>query len=242
MTAHLELRNVSKILGGREVLRNISFALPRKRSIAVIGSSGSGKSTLLRAINRLIEIDGGAIYLFGQDTSLLGPISLRRTVVLVPQKPEMFPGSVYKNLRYAMDLKSKYDKKKIMNALTDAGLDSSFLYRDAKKLSVGEQQRVAIARALTLEPEVLLLDEPTSALDTKLTRRFEATIKRLKRSRGLSIIWVTHDLAQARRVGDLIAELKKGRLKQFGDVDTILAGSTKHGGHHHPARGCCIDG
>ena len=242
MKAHLELRNVTKYLGGREVLKNISFALPKSRTVAVIGSSGSGKSTLLRVINRLIEIVSGAVYLYGQDTSQLKTISLRRTVVLVPQKPEMFPGNVHQNLRFALDLQNKYEKNRILNALSDAGLDESFLYRDARKLSVGEQQRVAIARALTLEPEVLLLDEPTSALDEKLTRRFEATIKHLKTNRGLTIIWVTHDLAQARRVGDLIAELKKGRLKQFGEKNKILAGNTRHRSHHHSRRGCCIDG
>ena len=106
MKAHLELRNVTKYLGGREVLKNISFALPKSRTVAVIGSSGSGKSTLLRVINRLIEIDSGAVYLYGQDTSQLKTISLRRTVVLVPQKPEMFPGNVHQNLRFALDLQN----------------------------------------------------------------------------------------------------------------------------------------
>jgi putative ABC transport system ATP-binding protein len=190
----------------------------------------------------LLELDGGAIYLYGQDTSRLKPITLRRKVVLVPQRPEMFPGNVHKNLRFALDLQGRHDRGSILNALADAGLDESFLYRDAGKLSVGEQQRVAIARALTLEPEILLLDEPTSALDVKLTRRFEATIKRLKTARGLTIIWVTHDLAQARRVGDLIAELKKGKLKQFGEKNDIFVVSSKHGSHRHSRRGCCIDG
>jgi ABC-type phosphate transport system ATPase subunit len=90
------------------------------------------------------------------------------------------------------------------------------------KLSGGEQQRVAIARALTLEPEILLLDEPTSALDVKITRKFEKTIQRLKETRDISIIWVTHNLAQAKRVGDYIGVLKSGRLIKVGPKEKVF--------------------
>lgn len=230
---------MSKFVGGREVLKNITFSLPRKTAVAVIGPSGSGKSTLLRAVNRLIDIDGGVIFLNGRDTSGYLPVELRRRIGLVLQKPEMFPGSVHRNLRYALDLQDRYDQKLIMRALSDAGLSRSFLFRDAHKLSVGEQQRVAIARTLTLEPELLLLDEPTSAVDEKLAVRFERTIKHFQSTRGLSIIWVTHDLAQARRVGDRIAVLKKGRLIQFGSKDEVFTGTTRHRTHKNSRRGCC---
>jgi putative ABC transport system ATP-binding protein len=221
------MENVSKFLAGRRVLDNISFELPRGKLLAVIGPSGSGKSTLLRTVNRLIEIDSGKILVSGESIRKKNPVKLRRRIGLVAQTPAMFTGSVHKNIRYGLDLQNRYNKKTVLKALEDAELNSEYLFRDASKLSVGEKQRVAIARALVLEPEVLLLDEPTSALDAKITKRFESTIKHLKASRGLTIIWVTHDLRQAERVGDIGAVIQKGKLKKFGKPSTIFSHRNK---------------
>jgi putative ABC transport system ATP-binding protein len=221
------MENVSKFLAGRSVLENISFELPQGKLLAVIGPSGSGKSTLLRTVNRLIEIDSGRIMISGESIRNKNPVKLRRKIGLVAQTPAMFAGSVHKNIRYGLDLQNRYNKKTVLKALEDAELSSEYLYRNATKLSVGEKQRVAIARTLALEPEVLLLDEPTSALDFKITKRFESTVKHLKASRGLTIIWVTHDLHQAERVGDLGAVIKKGKLKKFGKPSTIFNSSDK---------------
>lgn len=238
---HLVLDSVSKSIDGRQVLDEISLKVPGRKTLAVIGPSGSGKSTLLRTMNRLIEIDYGRIFLRGRSITSINTVTLRRRVGFVPQVPAMFEGKVYHNLRYGLELQGRTDKSPIYSALDDAGLDRSFLYRDASKLSVGEQQRVAIARTLTLQPEVLLLDEPTSALDDRIARRFEATIKRLKKARGLTIVWITHDLAQARRVGDLIAVLEAGRITQVGSVDEVFTRSTKHRNRTDP-HSCCRGG
>ena len=235
---HLILNDVRKSIDGRQVLDGVTLKVPGRRTLAIIGPSGSGKSTLLRSINRLIEMDSGSIFLRGRSIRSIDPVILRRRVGLVPQVPSMFEGRVHNNLRYGLDLQNRYRKDRIMSALADSGLDRSFLYRDARKLSVGEQQRVAIARTLTLQPEVLLMDEPTSALDERLTRRLESTIKRMQRSRGLTIVWITHDLTQAKRVGDLIAVLKAGRITQFGSVDEVFSRSTKHRGKAH-GHECC---
>ncbi|UCH90323.1 MAG: phosphate ABC transporter ATP-binding protein [Thermoplasmata archaeon] len=229
---------VSKHLRGRTVLNNISFSLPAGKIMAVIGPSGSGKSTLLRTINRLIEIDSGTIFIYHTSIKKQNPIRIRRKIGLVAQTPAMFEGTVLENIRYGLDLQNKYSKQAVLKALRDAELTTEFLYRKASNLSVGEQQRVAIARALALEPEILLLDEPTAALDSKITRRFEATIKHLKDVRGLTIVWVTHDLAQARRVGDYVGILKRGKLEQFGPASKIFPAATKD---HDKAKrgGCC---
>jgi putative ABC transport system ATP-binding protein len=220
--AYIELDKITKTMSGRRVLDSISFTIQPRKILAVIGPSGSGKSTLLRTMNRLIEIDSGNILISGTPIKKHNIINLRRKIGLVAQTPAMFSGTVLQNIRYGLDLHNKYNKDTIIKAVKDSELTLDFLYRDASKLSLGEQQRVAIARALALEPEILLLDEPTAALDNKITLNFEETIRHLISSRGLTIIWVTHDLAQARRVGDSAAVLKRGKLDKFGSVSQVL--------------------
>jgi ABC-type phosphate transport system ATPase subunit len=215
MSHGLQAVKIYKNLDGRTVLNNISFKSKPGKILAIVGHSGSGKTTLLKTINRLIELDSGEILLDGESVSNIDPITLRRRVGMVLQIPTMFDGTVKDNIEFGLRLRESNDwtKKRITQALSDAGLTNKFLNRNAQKLSVGEQQRVALARTLVLEPQVLLLDEPTAALDPKMSRKIEATISQLSKSRKLTILWVTHNHAQARRVGDQIGILKNGSLK-----------------------------
>jgi putative ABC transport system ATP-binding protein len=140
----------------------------------------------------------------------LDPLELRRRVGLVPQLPAPVPGSVADNVSFGPRLHGReVDPERPVRL---AGLDSSFLERDASRLSVGEQQRVMLARALALEPEALLLDEPTSALDERTRAGVEATLAELGERTGVSMVIVTHDSGQANRLATRIVSLRDGRV------------------------------
>ena len=137
----------------------------------------------------------------------LDPLELRRRVGLVPQLPAPVPGTVADNVCFGPRLRGEEVDPSGRSRL--AGLDPSFAERDAARLSVGEQQRVMLARALALEPEVLLLDEPTAALDAAATGAVEDALRNL---RGVSLVLVTHDRAQAERLAERAIELEGGRV------------------------------
>jgi putative ABC transport system ATP-binding protein len=176
-------------------------------STALLGPSGSGKSTLLRLLNRLADPDAGVVRFHGTDVRELDPLELRRRVGLVPQLPAPVPGSVADNIGFGPSLDGRDVDPEAPVRL--AGLDPSFLDRDASRLSVGEQQRVMLARALALEPEVLLLDEPTASLDAAATEAVESALRDLH---GVSLILVTHDPGQADRLAERTIQLSDGRI------------------------------
>jgi len=204
-----ELHRVSASRGGKEVLREVSLTLPEGAS-CVAGDSGSGKSTLLRLLNRLADPDAGTIAYGGRALGSMAVLDLRREVALVPQLPALLPGTVAENVAFGPGLIGR--EVEVGPLLELAGLPAAFAGREADRLSVGEQQRVMLARALALEPRVLLLDEPTSALDARARDRVEETLVDLRRRLGLSLVLVTHDLAQAERLADRVVWLESGRV------------------------------
>ncbi len=139
----------------------------------------------------------------------------------MPQLPALLDGTVADNLRFAAAIDGR--EPDVERLLEIGGLNGSFATRDVARLSVGEQQRVMIARALATEPEVLLLDEPTSALDERARDSIESTILDLHREFGASIVVVTHDPAQARRLADWVARIDQGHLVEQGPAAEILA-------------------
>jgi ABC-type methionine transport system ATPase subunit len=217
-----ELEQVTYSRAGKIVLRDVTVRLPVGAS-SVFGPSGSGKSTLLRLLNRLADPDTGRVVYEGKDVRELDPLALRREVSLVPQLPALVEGTVHDNVAYGPRLAGhSFDAR---SCLELAGLDPDFEDRDAAKLSVGEQQRVMLARALALEPRVLLLDEPTSALDQAARDAVEGTLRRLRERTAISIVLVTHDVEQARRLADHVVRLDAGRVSAQGPVEEVLADS-----------------
>ena len=199
-----ELREVGLDRGGQAVLGSFSARVP-KGATAIVGPSGAGKSTLLRLLNRLAAPDRGEISYRGRSLDSYEPLALRREVALVPQLPALLEGTVESNLRYAAELAGH--PLDCEGTLARAGLDPSFAGRDVNKLSVGEQQRAMLARALAQRPSVLLLDEPTSALDHAARDRIEAALAELRAELEISIVLVSHDPEQARRLGDQVLEM-----------------------------------
>ena len=203
-----EFERVTVVRAGRRVLDEITALIPAAGITVVAGPSGAGKTTLLRLCNRLEVPDAGTVSYRGQPLDELDPLVLRRRVGMVFQRPTPFPGSLADNFAVAHPDATAGE---LSTALTRVALDPSLLGQDARTLSGGELQRMCLARTLVTGPETLLLDEPTSALDEQPTRVFEATACDLA-AQGITIIWVTHDGAQARRVADRIYQLRDGRL------------------------------
>jgi putative ABC transport system ATP-binding protein len=215
-----ELREVGLDRGGKTVLDALNAGIP-EGSTAIVGPSGAGKSTLLRLLNRLADPDRGEIDYRGRPLNSYEPLALRREVALVPQLPALLAGTVESNLRYAAELAG--EPLDLDRTLALAGLDAAFAARDVSKLSVGEQQRAMLGRALAQRPAVLLLDEPTSALDHIARDTIEAALAELRRELEISIVLVSHDPEQARRLSDWVLRLETGRLAACGLLAEVLA-------------------
>jgi putative ABC transport system ATP-binding protein len=215
-----ELDDVTYARGGKVVLEDVGARLP-VGACSLLGPSGSGKSTLLRLLNRLADPDRGRVLYEGRDVREYDPLVLRREVSLVPQLPALIDGTVHDNVAYGPRLAGRsFDAR---SCLELAGLDPAFEDRDAAKLSVGEQQRVMLARALALEPRVLLLDEPTSALDQAARDAVEGTLRRLRARTAISLVIVTHDIEQARRLADYVVRIEAGTVTAQGSAAEMLA-------------------
>jgi putative ABC transport system ATP-binding protein len=207
-TVAFELERVTVLRAGRRILDELTATIPAAGITVVSGPSGAGKTTLLRLCNRLEVPDGGTICYRGRPLGELDPLVLRRRVGMVFQRPTPFPGTVADNLAVA---RPDAGTGELGAALARVALDPGLLGQEARTLSGGELQRMCLARTLVTQPETLLLDEPTSALDAQPKQVFEATTRVLA-AQGITIIWVTHDDAQARRVADRIYQLRDGHL------------------------------
>jgi putative ABC transport system ATP-binding protein len=215
-----ELRDVSLVRGGRRVLDSVSVRIP-PGATAIVGPSGAGKSTLLRLLDRLADPSSGTISYRGRPLAGYDPLALRREVSLVPQLPALLEGTVGSNIAYAAKLAGKRVEEE--RCLRLAGLRPEFAQRAVDKLSVGEQQRAMLARALVQEPAVLLLDEPTAALDHAARDAIEATLAGLRRELQISIVLVSHDPEQARRLSDWVVRMEDGRAVEAGPLEEVLA-------------------
>ncbi|KAI3425669.1 ABC transporter domain-containing protein [Psidium guajava] len=221
--AKFEIRGLTKISDdGGPILSGINLEIPQGKVVGIIGPSGSGKSTLLRALNRLWEPPSGSVFLDGEDIKNLDVLSLRRKVGMLFQLPVMFEGTVADNVRYGPQLRGKkLSDGEVYKLLKLADLDSSLFSRGGSELSVGQAQRVALARTLANEPEVLLLDEPTSALDPISTQNIEDVIVKLKNTRGLTTIMVSHSIKQIQRIADIVCLLVSGELVEVLTPDRL---------------------
>ena len=205
------------------VLKNISLEITSNEVFTVVGPSGSGKSTLLRLLNRLEDLSDGSIFLDGQNIKEMDVIALRRKVGLVFQVPILFDDTVERNMLFSFRVRRQTDLQGLAEKYINlVGLDRNFLSRNSNELSVGQRQRISIARALTLKPEVLLMDEPTSALDPTATHNIENLVLDLKSKMGLTIVFVTHAIEQAKRIGERGMVLVNGEKIEEGKIPDLF--------------------
>ncbi len=199
-------------------LSNVRLELAGCRCTVVVGPSGAGKSTLLRLLNRLEEPSSGQILFHGHPITSYEVLGLRRRVGLVQQAPVLLGDTVIDDLRVAVPTLSEADATGLLH---DVGLGPEFLLRETRGLSGGEGQRVCLARALSLRPEVLLLDEPTSALDAFAGHAVETVLRGLL-DHGLTLVMVSHDLRQARRLADDLVVVSAGTVVDAGPTTRVF--------------------
>ncbi len=221
MNTNLQLEHIEKNFRTVKALDSVTFKAEGGKIIVLIGVNGAGKTTLLRILAGLEKQDHGTILFNGKD---IVDSELRQIATLVFQRTAMFSRSVYDNLAFGLKIRGKKDpeiKEKIAEALRSVGL-KNFEKRRAKKSSGGEQQRVALARAFLLEPKVLLLDEPTANLDPNSAIIIEKAIVARKRADAI-IIMATHNLSQAKRLGDEIVHIHDGKIIERANPDEFFS-------------------
>jgi len=223
--ASIEFRHVSKRYGDVVAVRDVSFTIEAGTLVTLLGPSGCGKTTTLRLIAGLELPTEGSVLIGGRDVTLLA--ASERDVSMVFQSYALFPHmSVLENVRYGLVVsgqpKTQADERARV-ALATVGL-GGFDTRLPSELSGGQQQRVAVARALVLEPAVLLFDEPLSNLDARLRRQMRDEIRELQQRLGLTVVYVTHDQAEAMAVSDRIIVMNKAAIAQHGAPRDLYEG------------------
>ena len=239
MTPFLALRHVSKIFsaGGRKVhaVDDVSFDVEEGECLAIVGESGSGKSTIANMILGIYPQTLGEIAFRGSPLPARRSLVHRRAIQLVQQNPlsSLNPRrSIGASLRLALDVHGIGERsgraERTGQLLEEVGLPAALRTRSPSALSGGQRQRVAIARALACQSERVVLDEPTSALDVLVQARVLKLLDELRRSRGLTYIFITHDLSVVRNIADRVAVFEKGRLVEIAPVASIFTDP------HHP--------
>ncbi len=213
------LEGVGLCRGETEILRDVDLTIQDGGITVLVGASGAGKSTLLRCLNRLECPTSGTIRFRGEPLDVLDPLAHRRRVAMVFQSPTPFPGTVADNLRAVTPGLTDDEACALLRRV---GFDRALLDRSADDLSGGEAQRLVLARALTTDPEVLLADEATSALAATATRRLEE-LARAMADDGMPVLWVTHDLEQARRLADHGVVTRAGEVTWSGPPEDPAA-------------------
>ncbi|MEA5008163.1 ABC transporter ATP-binding protein [Clostridium tyrobutyricum] len=225
VTIHFD--NVSKGYNGNLILDNFNFEINKGEFITVIGSSGCGKTTALKLINGLLVPDSGKIYVDGKDISTIDQIQLRRKIGYVIQGIGLFPHmNIKKNIAYVPNLLKKEDKNKILNNVKKlikvVGMSEDILERYPSELSGGQCQRVGIARALAASPKILLMDEPFGAVDEITRRLLQEEILNIHKKLGVTIVFITHDIKEALKLGTRVLVMDKGKVIQLGTPTEII--------------------
>lgn len=221
MHSKVETEDLVYTIDDTRVIDGVSIGVAEAEVLAIIGPSGAGKSSFLRLLNRLDEPTDGTVYLDGVDYRTIDPQELRQRIGLLPQDPALRTGAVAENAAIGPRMRDEpVERERIERVLSRVDLDD-YADRDVGELSGGEQQRVSIARSLLNDPEVLLLDEPTSSLDTATERQIETLLEELIRGDDLTCVLVTHDVDQARRLGDRIARFEEGAINEIDETREI---------------------
>jgi len=223
----IELTNVTKKFGNMTAVNNLSLHIEKGSLTMFIGPSGCGKTTTLRMINRLTPFDRGNIIVNGTPVKDIDPVELRRNIGYVIQEIGLFPHfTVFENIAIVPRL-LKWEQKKIEQRIEEilelVTLNQSFAQKYPLQLSGGEKQRVGLARALAAEPEILLMDEPFGAIDPINRLKLQDSFLEIQEEIKKTIVFVTHDINEAIKLGDKIAIINEGNLIQYDNVSKILS-------------------
>ena len=223
---YVEMKHIEKNYGSFHASRDVSFCVDKGKLVALLGPSGSGKTTTLKMINRLLTPTEGTVLIDGSDISQLEPRKLRMNIGYVLQTGALFPNlTVYENIEIIPEMKGwpKAERQKTIRAyLSLVGLDADqYMNRYPRDLSGGEQQRVGILRAIVAKPDILLMDEPFSALDPISRNQLQELIKHLHETFKMTIVFVTHDMAEAVKLGDRLCVMSSGEVVQLDTPQAV---------------------
>ena len=232
MSIILDIKDIEVSIDEHPILQHITLPITEHAITAVIGPSGCGKSTLLATLNGSLQapkkVSNGQIIYDGLSVESINQQVLRRQIGLIGQRPTVFPGTIEDNMLFALNYYKELSvidrKAKAIQCLEQAGLYSeinSDMKRLASSLSGGQQQRLCIARSLTVDPRVMLFDEPCSALDIKNSLHIESLLTELKAKQ--TIVIVTHNLQQARRIADYTVFMNEGQVVEWGATEQIFS-------------------
>ena len=214
--------------GGVSAVEDFFLVVPSHRTVALVGSSGSGKTTLLRMVNRMVDPTQGKVLIDDEDVATIDPVRLRRSIGYVLQAGGLMPHrTVIDNIATVLRLRGMAKtpaRERAAAVMARVGLAPDLAGRYPAHLSGGQQQRVGVARALAPDPNILLMDEPFGAVDPIVRRELQDELIRLQRELGKTILFVTHDIDEAFRLGDEVVILKqRGHVAQVGTPAQILA-------------------
>lgn len=227
MDTAIEFKHVKKVYGEKVIIDDFNLKITPGEFLTVVGSSGCGKTTILKMINGLIIPDEGQVLVHDQCTQAVDLIELRRGIGYAIQGSVLFPHmTVAQNIAYVPNLLNKNDKKRTYEALSKwmkiVGLDEELIHRYPSELSGGQQQRVGIARALAASPDILLMDEPFGAVDEITRSTLQDEILRIHHQENITIIFVTHDINEALKLGSRVMVMDQGKVVQLASPREIL--------------------
>ena len=222
----IRFEHISLSYGETTVLNDFCHTIPEGEFLTVIGSSGGGKTTMLKLVNGLLKADCGEVWVDGEAVSTCDQIALRRRIGYVIQEVGLFPHlNVEQNITFVPTLKGRQDKKALharaVELCRTVGLPDTFLKRYPNELSGGQRQRVGIARALMASPNMILMDEPFGAVDEITRRALQDEIIRIHRELGGTILFITHDIKEALKLGDRVLVMDQGEIVQCAPPDEI---------------------
>ena len=225
----IQFDHVSKSFGEQPVLRDLSLDIRPGEFLTIIGRSGCGKTTALRLVNGLLTPDTGRVLVQGQDVAKADPVALRRRIGYAIQSVGLFPHmTVEKNIAYVPTIsgmdgwKGRERREKVSALLERVGLDPALAGRYPRALSGGQRQRVGIARALAAGPKLLLMDEPFGAVDEITRIQLQEEIRKIHRESGITVLFVTHDIAEALKLGSRVLVLDQGMVQQCDAPEELL--------------------
>lgn len=227
MNRAIEIRNVSTAYGDQEVLRQVSLTVERGEFLVIIGPSGCGKTTLLKTINGLVLPVEGEVLVEGERLTECNLIKLRRRIGYAVQGAKLFPHmTVEDNICYVpcLDKKLSKEDKRILTEkmLGMVDLSAELAKRFPGQLSGGQKQRVGIARAMAASPDILLMDEPFGAVDEITRRALQEELSALQKKTGITVVFITHDIGEAFKLGSRILIMKDGVIWQEGSKEELM--------------------
>lgn len=228
MNIEIEFKDIKKIYGEKVVMEHFSLQVRKGEFVTIIGSSGCGKTTALKMVNGLIRPDAGDILIHGENIRDKDQTRLRRGIGYAIQGSVLFPHmTVEQNISYVPSLLNGRDRARTKAAVSKwmkiVGLDEELKERYPAELSGGQQQRVGIARALVASPEILLMDEPFGAVDEITRGQLQEELLRIYRETGITVLFVTHDIGEALKLGTKVLVLDQGEIQQYAPPAELLS-------------------